>query len=423
VEYSALPALLLELGAVLYCKTNVPQTMMTADSDNNVFGRTLNPSNLKLTAGGSTGGEGALIAMRGSILGVGTDIAGSIRIPSLCNGIYGFKPSANVVPMSGQQDVAPEGMPGITPVAGPMATSPRACTFFMRTVMEARPWRFDHECLHLRWSDAPLRKGLRLGFVCDDGMFTLWPPVRRALNLVAEKLKHNGIDIVPLDLPLVKEAVEITYKMYSLDGCEVWLRLLCHLKLLLIKGQYVQNLIARGAEPLVRSVKNVDLASIKSSSLPEFISLNANRSRIQEAYTKLWLEHDLDAILCPPAPTTATPLDRWDSITYTMLWNFLDYPSCILPVGKVSSADIAGSVTDAKHGERDQANFSMCKFRTLLHQHCRRADTFTDTGPADFANAPLAIQLVGMRQEDAQLAQLATLVDDILRFGGRGCRL
>lgn len=52
-EYSALPKLLLQLGAVFHCKTNVPQTMMTADSDNNVFGRTLNPNNKFLTAGGA----------------------------------------------------------------------------------------------------------------------------------------------------------------------------------------------------------------------------------------------------------------------------------------------------------------------------------------------------------------------------------
>lgn len=70
-ENSALVDLLLSLGAVLYCKTNVPQTMMALDSYNNVFGRTMNPANQKLTAGGSTGGEGALSAMRGSVLGIG----------------------------------------------------------------------------------------------------------------------------------------------------------------------------------------------------------------------------------------------------------------------------------------------------------------------------------------------------------------
>ncbi|EMR64716.1 putative general amidase-b protein [Eutypa lata UCREL1] len=86
-DNSALAAMLIDLGAVLYCKTNLPQSIMTGDSDNNVFGRTLNPRNKLLTAGGSTGGEGALLALRGSILGVGTDIGGSIRVPSLRVGV------------------------------------------------------------------------------------------------------------------------------------------------------------------------------------------------------------------------------------------------------------------------------------------------------------------------------------------------
>jgi amidase len=72
-DNSALAAMLIDLGAVLYCKTNLPQSIMTGDSDNNVFGRTLNPRNKLLTAGGSTGGEGALLALRGSLLGVGTE--------------------------------------------------------------------------------------------------------------------------------------------------------------------------------------------------------------------------------------------------------------------------------------------------------------------------------------------------------------
>lgn len=69
-ETSPLVKMLLNAGAVLYVKTNVPQTLMSLDSVNHVFGRTLNPRNRKLTAGGSTGGEGPLIALRGSLLGV-----------------------------------------------------------------------------------------------------------------------------------------------------------------------------------------------------------------------------------------------------------------------------------------------------------------------------------------------------------------
>ncbi|KFY13774.1 hypothetical protein V492_03042, partial [Pseudogymnoascus sp. VKM F-4246] len=90
--------ILLNAGAVLYVKTNIPQTLMALDSINNVFGRVLNPANRALTAGGSSGGEGALLALRGSPLGVGTDIGGSIRVPAMCNGLYGFKPSSGRIP-------------------------------------------------------------------------------------------------------------------------------------------------------------------------------------------------------------------------------------------------------------------------------------------------------------------------------------
>lgn len=78
---STLIDLLLDAGAVLYVKTNVPTAMMIAESVNNVFGRTVNPRNRNLTSGGSSGGESALIAFGASRLGVGTDIG--MSSPSL----------------------------------------------------------------------------------------------------------------------------------------------------------------------------------------------------------------------------------------------------------------------------------------------------------------------------------------------------
>lgn len=59
------------LGAILYCKTSVPHTLMAAETVNNIIGYTTNPKNRKLTSGGSSGGEGALISLRGSPVGFG----------------------------------------------------------------------------------------------------------------------------------------------------------------------------------------------------------------------------------------------------------------------------------------------------------------------------------------------------------------
>ena len=67
------------LGALLYCKTSAPHTLMSGETVNNVIGYTWNPKNRYLSSGGSSGGEGALIGLKGSPLGFGTDIAGSIR--------------------------------------------------------------------------------------------------------------------------------------------------------------------------------------------------------------------------------------------------------------------------------------------------------------------------------------------------------
>ena len=67
------------LGAVLYCKTSVPHTLMTGETVNNIVGYTYNPKNRYLSTGGSSGGEGALIGLRGSPVGFGTDIGGSVR--------------------------------------------------------------------------------------------------------------------------------------------------------------------------------------------------------------------------------------------------------------------------------------------------------------------------------------------------------
>jgi amidase len=140
---SAMVQILLDLGAILYVKTNIPQTLMTADSDNNVFGRVLNPYNTNLTADGSSGGEGALVSLRGSCIGIGRDIAGSIRIPALCCGTYGFKPTTNRIPYGGQVSPAALGMPGIIPCAGPLTNSMADVKLLMESVLGGKPWNYD----------------------------------------------------------------------------------------------------------------------------------------------------------------------------------------------------------------------------------------------------------------------------------------
>ena len=85
-------ATLKNLGAVIFARTNQPQSLMHLETKNNIYGETVNPKNRKLTAGGSTGGEGALMAMHGTPLGIGGDIGGSIRLPAAFNGVSRLPP-------------------------------------------------------------------------------------------------------------------------------------------------------------------------------------------------------------------------------------------------------------------------------------------------------------------------------------------
>ncbi|MGE5703399.1 MAG: amidase [Clostridia bacterium] len=88
-------------GAIILGKTNTPALCFCQETDNKLFGRTNNPWNPSRTAGGSSGGEGALIAVGGAAVGLGSDIGGSIRFPSHFNGVIGFKSGAGMVSQHG----------------------------------------------------------------------------------------------------------------------------------------------------------------------------------------------------------------------------------------------------------------------------------------------------------------------------------
>ncbi|KAJ8595109.1 amidase signature enzyme, partial [Rhizopogon salebrosus TDB-379] len=161
-------SILRSLGAVFYVKTNQPQTIMHLETQS-TYGRVLNPHNTDLTPGGSSGGESALVAMKGSCIGVGTDGGGSIRAPSAHCGIYGIRPSSNTTPTSGLLWYQP-GADGIIGSTGPMCRSGRDMRLFLEAVLGANPAYLDPNALPvpLRVPDLTQKK-LRVGIMMHDG--------------------------------------------------------------------------------------------------------------------------------------------------------------------------------------------------------------------------------------------------------------
>lgn len=194
-----LVTMLRDLGAVFYVKTNVPTAMMMNETNNNIWGETRNPIHKGLSPGGSSGGEGALIAIKASPLGVGTDIGGSIRIPSAFCHLYGLKPSFGRFSTAGGQPGIP-GQDFIYSVCGPMSRSLQSVRLFCEAVCseQAAPWNLDPKIVPIPWRrnviQPPGRK-LKLGLLRHDGRVTPHPPVERALEIVRKVLTDAGHEV------------------------------------------------------------------------------------------------------------------------------------------------------------------------------------------------------------------------------------
>ena len=189
-------------GCVFYTRTTEPQTLMHLETSTNLYGVTVNPFNGNLTSGGSSGGEGALISLRGSCLGIGTDIGGSIRSPSANCGIYGLRPSSYRIPVEGWSATM-GGQEQIIAVLGPLSTSLDGVKLFMRTVIGAKPWLSEPSLVPIPWREqqsylaTQSGKKLKIGVMWDDGVVKPHPPVIRALKEVVDKLKKvDGMEVV-----------------------------------------------------------------------------------------------------------------------------------------------------------------------------------------------------------------------------------
>lgn len=112
-------------GAVILGKTNTPTLCFCQESENKLYGRTNNPWDPKRTAGGSSSGEGTIVAVGGAAAGIGSDIGGSIRFPSHFNGVVGFKAGNGQVDQRGHFPFVEHPVQGRMIGLGPMTKSVR----------------------------------------------------------------------------------------------------------------------------------------------------------------------------------------------------------------------------------------------------------------------------------------------------------
>ena len=195
--------ILRDAGAVVLAKTNVPRGLLEGDTYNLLFGTTRNPWNLSRSPGGSSGGEGAMVAARCSALGFGTDIGGSVRMPSSNCGVYGFKCTARRLSTRGLSMQEGPGQETVLSMPGPIARSVDDCALAMRVWLCEEMWLGDPTYTPpVPWRDEAYCRpatGLKVALLLSGYPNTDWaavPAMARALHLAADALRTAGATVV-----------------------------------------------------------------------------------------------------------------------------------------------------------------------------------------------------------------------------------
>ncbi|KAK8072631.1 Acetamidase [Apiospora saccharicola] len=290
-------------GAVFYVKTNVPTAMMMAETVNNVLGRTVNPLNRRLTPGGSSGGEAALIAFRGSPLGVGTDIGGSLRIPAACTGLFTLRPSFGRFPTLGCRS----GMPGqeaVQSVNGPLARTLGDLEVYCRAVVAAEPWNdADPRCLPIPWRlPTPAPTKLKFAVMWDDGMALPTPPVTRALRQTVAALQAAGHEIVEWSSKDQAQGLDLLNRMFVADG-----------------GLAIREEITKTGEPWFPDMQAY--ATAQELGTRDHWRLHAERQAYQKRHLDRWNAAGIDGLLCPTTPYASVENGKFRHVGYTGVYN------------------------------------------------------------------------------------------------------
>ena len=347
------------LGAVLYVKTSVPHTLMAGETVNNIIGYTFNPKNRNLSCGGSSGGEGALIGLRGSPVGFGTDIGGSIRIPSAFNGLYGIRPSSGRMPYEGMAN-SMDGQNSVLSVVGPLATTPDALKLVMQGLLSTKPWLHDPLVHDIPWrpeAELPITdpikrvsKPLTFGVIRNDGSCTPTPPVTRAIETVAKTMEDLGHKILEWKpTPTHAQLCDVCYKIWSFDGGQD-----CK-KDFALSGEYV------APQTLVPEVPQANATDIMKT--------NIAKRELQKDYMEYWnstAEHTgtgepVDAVISPLAPFPAARREGYTYYGYSVWVNTLDYTSVVVPVTNVDKTIDKKNEGFKALNEDDQKTQDTCK--------------------------------------------------------------
>ena len=318
-------------GAIVLGKTNAAEMAMDYTADNPVFGRTNNPYDVSKTPGGSSGGEAAAIASCMSPGGIGSDLAGSIRIPSHFCGIAGLKPTVGRVPGGGQFPPS-DGPYSLGAVIGPMARSVGDLQLLfdvLAGIETAAPAtgevRKSLEMLDRRRASIP---GWRVACYTEDGVSPVSEETRSAVETAARALADNGLIVEQTRPPGIER------------GHDLWLKIFSRASVVHLRNVYGGQ-EEKGGEFVRWRLKTAD--ETPPPSLDDYINSWLERDRLRAELIE-WMDQT-PLILAPVGATPAYAhsthkitvgahtLNTFRAFSYSQTFNVFDLPVVVVPVG------------------------------------------------------------------------------------------
>lgn len=310
--------------------------------------------------------------MHGSPLGLGTDIGGSVRIPAACTGLYTIRPAYGRFPNFDARSGL-TGQESIGSVHGPLARSMADLRLFTDNVANSEPWLKDPKCIPISWRKVDIPSKPKIGVLWNNGIVTPTPPVARALKTVVDKLKNKGYNIIDWTPDGHAEIMALMGKFFTADG-----------------GQSVKKILATVGEPIRPEMKLYETAT--ELGVYDLWQLQKQRTALQKMYLDRWAGAGLDAILGPTTPYAAPKNGQFKNVSYTGVFNILDYSSTSFPTGLFADKEVDVYPNDFKAwGEPDEI-------------------TKTDYDAVAVHGMPISLQLTGRRLEDEKIMALTEKV-------------
>ncbi|XP_069088849.1 vitamin D3 hydroxylase-associated protein-like isoform X2 [Pleurodeles waltl] len=415
---SVMVQVLKKQGAIPFVKTSASQSMFNFDCSNPINGQTLNPRNHKKTPGGSSGGEGALIGSGGSVLGFGSDIAGSIRVPSSFCGLCGLKPTVSRLSLKGIASPV-NGLSSVQSMIGPMARDVDSLVLCLQALLCEDMFRLDNTVPPIPFNENLYSNStpLRVGYYDTDGYTMPVPCTRRAVLDTKKLLQQAGHELIQFTPPRVDYvAIELFTKGIFADGGSTLLdafegdiidtNLKSQISVYKLP-RWTKKILSFFLKPLFPRIADELNALCGVRSAKELWAHHAAIQAYREEFIDEWKNLKLDVLLCPamgPALNIGVLGKLWDASTNTHLFNVLNFPAGVVPVTIV--------IEDDEEQLKQYKGHYNDHWDNLLKQAARGG-----------VGLPVAVQCVALPWQEELCLRLMKEVEQVTHHRRRRCSL